>query len=558
MKQRTFFIVLLSSVIILLTIAGGVFAWTLKSSPLSLALEKEGRKPLASEFIPKQSAVMISLLVNPDALENLTKWRVSPRKRSQTQRDIRQLETNLFNATGLDYQKEIKPWLGEEITLAVTSLDYDRNGDNGVQPGYLLALQTKKPELAKEFLQAVYSENALKGDSKFSFEQYKGVNIITAQKGKKSNTVFTSSAVIADFVLFANQPKILRQAINTLQVGSTLSLNSSDAYSKALETNTEPRLGLFYSNLPLLSAWLGNVATPENADILQTLTVSLSLHSDGLVAQTAFIDNNQLDTLAPILTEPVGALKYTPASDSIVSLAGVNLPQLWQKVQTELAENSPLQELINDALNRLDSNLGLNLTKEVFPWVQGEFSLAMVNTLQGDAPEWLFVAERQPEDLVVQGIARLDEIALQQGLSVGSLSLGDSKATVWSQLESSLDASSSVKTVVKGVHTTIDNYEVFATSVDALKSSLQQPTIIKTISPLQKAALALPQNNDGYVYLNWREFAPLLQQKYPLIRVAQLTIKPLLDHLNSLMLTSLGSKDGVRQATIYFNLSPLL
>ncbi len=555
MKQRSFFLVLLIGVVSLLSLAGGVLAWTLQSSPLALAFGGSPREPLASLFVPKQSPVMISLLVNPDSLENLTQWKVSPLKRSQTQKDIRQLETNLLTWTGLDYRKEIKPWLGEEITLAVTSLDYDGNKNNGTQPGYLLAVQTKNPELAKEFLQAAYSKSALSGDSKLIFEQYKGAELITLTS-PQPNTVLSSSAVLGDFVLFANQPKTLREGINTLQVAN-LSIKSSPTYSKAIETIDEPRLGLIYGNLPLISAWLGNVPSPENADILQTVTVSLSLQEGGIVAQTSLSGDNQSDSEAPVLTEPVGALDYIP-SESIISLAGVNLPQLWTKVQTELTENSPLQQLVNDAVSRLESNLGLSVTQEVFPWVKGEFSLALTNDPNGGIPQWLFVVERQPVESVMEGISHLDEIASQQGLSVGSLPILGNNATIWSQLETEISKNvASLKTLVKGAHITISNYEVFATSVETLSNAIKSPRSNKSdISPLDLAVSALPQNNDGYVYLNWPQLAPILKQQYPLIRVAELSIQPLLDHLNSLIFTSLGRKNGLRQATIYFNLSP--
>jgi len=46
----------------------------------------------------------------------------------------------LLANTGLDYRRDIQPWLGE-ITLAVTTIDIDRDAQNG-QPGYLMALAT--------------------------------------------------------------------------------------------------------------------------------------------------------------------------------------------------------------------------------------------------------------------------------------------------------------------------------------------------------------------------------------------------------------------------------
>lgn len=548
MKQRSFFLVLLIVVISMLTVAGSIFAWTLRSGPLSLATAGLLREPQAPLLVPKQSPLMFSLLVNPDSLESLTSSRVPIWQRARVQRDIRQLEINLLKSTGLDYRKEIRPWIGQEITLAVTSLDYDHNSVNGVEPGYLLAVETKNPELSKEFLQAAYSKNALKRNSQLKFESYKGVNIITQNLlNSKPDKFLTSSAVLADFVLFANRPKILREAINTLQVNN-LSLKKSPLYSRALESVEPSRLGLVYANLPLVSAWLGNVAAPADSKIVQTLTVNLTLDQGGLIAQTALINDNLSDSSEPILSEPVGALEYVPSS-SIVSLSGSDLPALWDKIDKELSDNSPLQQILNDALRRLENRLGqITITQDVFPWVKGEFALAVIDNSKSESPDWLFAVERKPE--VDSGIENLNKMALEQGLSLGSLSVLGHQATVWSEFESDQD-SSNLSTLVKGIHATVENYEIFASSIETLKVAIRA----STHSNLALLQSSLPKNNDGYFYLNWEKFLPLLAKKYPITTVAQLPLEPLLEHLKSLMLSSMGRKDGVGRATVYFNLS---
>jgi len=83
---------------------------------------------------------MVSLLVNPDRLESFLAARPGQRRRAR--QELNQ-KTNLLANTGLDYQRDIQPWLGDEITLAVTTIDIDRDEQNGRQPGSLMALATK-------------------------------------------------------------------------------------------------------------------------------------------------------------------------------------------------------------------------------------------------------------------------------------------------------------------------------------------------------------------------------------------------------------------------------
>ena len=150
MKFRPFFVTLIFGVILLLSLAATTIYWILQPSPLPLLAGGVVKEPIAAIFLPKQAPVMVSLLTNPDRLDALGRWIASPEKRRRSHEEILTIEKTLLAKTGLDYQTQIQPWLGEEISLAVTSLDYDHNPNNGIKPGYLLVASTKNQELAKE------------------------------------------------------------------------------------------------------------------------------------------------------------------------------------------------------------------------------------------------------------------------------------------------------------------------------------------------------------------------------------------------------------------------
>ena len=100
-----------------------------------------------------------------------------------------------------------------------------------------------------------------------------------------------------------------------------------------------------------------------------------------------------------------------------------------------------------------------------------------------------------------------------------------------------------------------ENYTLFATSVEAMSrgiSAAREPLI--NSEKFQQAIAALPQKNDGYFYLDWDQAEPLIEQKVPTIRVIEFAIKPILDNLRSLTLSSEGSMAGIERATAYFNL----
>ena len=110
--------------------------------------------------MPKQTPIMVSTLVNLERLEIFSR-----------------LQTIILGNSGINYQKDIQPSLGEEVTLAVTTPDIDRDEQNGLQPGYLLALSTIQPSKSQEFVDLLFSQGVLAGN-RLDVEEYEGVKLI--------------------------------------------------------------------------------------------------------------------------------------------------------------------------------------------------------------------------------------------------------------------------------------------------------------------------------------------------------------------------------------------
>ena len=284
MKSRSFFLILATGSIAIFLFAVASLGWIVTHSPINLLSGGVNKFPQAAVFVPKQAPVMVSLLTNPEKLNALRQVSLPLERRQRDLQEWQQWETNLLAKIGFDYRRDIKPWLGDEITLAITSLDYDRNPNNGAQPGYILATETKNSQLAQESLRTLFAEQA-----NLTIEQYKGADIITQSSGKTlaSSTVW-ASAVVGNFVLFANQPQILKEAINQAQAVN-LNLEQTDYYQTALSTIKPPHIGVAYINILGTSAWLDKSPVLTTPNVQQMLSVSLSIKQSGLAAQTALI-----------------------------------------------------------------------------------------------------------------------------------------------------------------------------------------------------------------------------------------------------------------------------
>jgi hypothetical protein len=547
MNRRSLFTILAGVALVLLLAAGGTLYWILAQSPLQLLLAGVKENPAAAIFVPKQAPLVVSLLVNPERLETFVSSVTPIRQRKRAREEFEQLQQGLLANTGADYGKDIQPWLGDEVTFALTASDFDRNAENGEQPGYLLVAKSKDGEAARQFLQSFYAQEAIAGTSELVFEPYKGVNLIYRRNLTDHRTT-SASAVVGDrFVLFANHPRVLRAALNDAQAVD-LNLERNPAYQKALSTLTGPRIGMSVIDLPALAGLIAKQPVPPELE--QTLTVGFALSRHGLVAKMALAGLKGDESISPRLSKPVKALELIPAQ-AMLAAAGTDLGGLWEQLSTGVTPESAPAQLLERVVAQLNDSLEVDVVEEIFSWVRGEYAIALLPSTEESRPNWVFVTEKTPE--ASAAIARFDTLAREQDLSVGNFTLQDQKITVWTQLEaSSQQPTTRLEAVVRGARTSTDNYEILSSSLDGLSQALsdrQQSLIARP--DFQDAIALLPSENDGYAYLDARQSAPLFEQNIPLFRIFEFAGQPLLRNLRSLVLSSSGRENGISRAHLF-------
>lgn len=282
MKFNSFRRILITSgvVLFLLTMVGLVSLAT--QSSIGLLNGGVATFPQGTAFVPKQAPTVVSLLVNPEQLYSIRQADLPLPRRQSDRREWQQWSKEIFERVGLDY-RQLKPWLGDEVTVAVTALDYDRRLDNGMQPGYLIAVKAKKRKLAGAYLDNFYTPSDPENT-------YKGAEILTRRDRMTPESKIGSSTIIGDFVLFANQPRILREAIDRAQAVNS-NLQHSEDYQTAIAQIQRPYVALAYFDVPQTLSWLKRA---ETADSDSHLTAWLSIEGNNLALETTVIENNAL------------------------------------------------------------------------------------------------------------------------------------------------------------------------------------------------------------------------------------------------------------------------
>jgi hypothetical protein len=533
MKPRFFFTALALAVVILLVIGGGGAYWLASNSVLAnrTIASTTQTVPEATMFVSKRSPVVLTL----NQVQRLTASSFAltpPTQRRALQTEIKNFEARLLTQTQLDYGRDIQPWIGDEVVVALAEADLDRDDSNGAQPGYLAAIATARPQQAKQSLAKFWQKHLA------ATEDYLGVDI------NHSSNQFSSAIVGDRFVLFANSPKVIRAALNNVQASENLANNKR--YQEAIGQLPES-LGVAYVNVAPSAS-----PTGQNLDqkLDQKLLIAFQLHPQGLLADTRLITSENTSgktRIRPALSAPVDALKLMPENASVTA-GGTNVKQILTDFNSAAA--APFrQELL-----RRQETWGIDLAQEIFSWMPGDYALGVLPRESSGGFDQVFVTKRSPD--TEAGLAKLDALVATRGVSVGKVPLGDTPVTAWTKLQTTPKNRSDLMTIeakVEGVHATVKNYEIFATSLEALEQVVQaaQPDGVSDLSQglpkafpdkLQTAIATLEPRNNGYLTVDGAAVRTWMAKNDQRRAIAQ-RIQPLLDRLKSITISNYGQDE---------------
>lgn len=568
MKFRSFISALIAAAAVLFVLGLGGWLVLMAQTPLTFLPGVEAT-PAATLFVDKRSPVVVSLMVTPTRLAELRQVFAAPSRRRQAAQDIERLQADLLAQTHLDYERDIQPWLGDEITFAVTSADLDRNAQNGAQPGYLLALASQDSEQARQFIQLFWQKRAIAGEN-LVFEQYAGVKLIYAADAETAagnaplaiNNAPLATAVVGDrFVLLANSPLVLRQAINAAQA-SDLNLQQAPAYRQALRQLPSRRLGLIYCDFHQLSGWLVGLPDQPVVDrsqqVIENLLVNLQLTSQGLLADTLLTAaaGEAFEPSQPKLSKPSEALAYMPANAPFVA-AGSHLSTLVKQMNSGFSGYPVVQQLVGPLLSQLQTQWNIDLPTVLANFGEGNYGLAWLPHDEPATADWLFAIEN--DETTRNYLAALDEQARQQGLSVGTLKVDEQPVTAWARLsadaqETSADALA-LRADVVGLKANVGDQVILATAAEGLQQSLaaNHRSILQS-TDFHQAIAALDTRNDGYLYFDWPQVGERMRQQSPQLRWLSTSFQPFLKYLKSVTISSYGSDASFQRGGIFIRL----
>lgn len=416
-------------------IGGGAIAYLnfVQRAPKSLS-------PAGTQLVPKDA--IATMTVTTDELTWI-KLRQFGTAETQQQFDalLSDWKDRLFTDNGYSYKRDIKPWIGDRVTLAFLP-DKAANRDQTAGGGLTDAIQNvvlvvpiAEPMKAKSLLKDGPKNPTVKLESR----SYKGIDIQTL---KSADGDTTELAVIgAGWLLLSNSTDGIEQAINTYKGGRSL-LNIAD-YRKAATRIESPQppgknFAQIYLNIPAATRVM---ATPSGTGTGSDNRSILPLQgSEGIVA-TALVESEGMRFLGTSWLAPKNDLAYSELSneagemprrmpgDTLVMMSGGNLQQFWRG----LSEGNTSPPFLPDPQNLkagLLTQTGLDLDEDIMPWAAGEFALGLLPPLNTEAA----ATGVEPQDSPVQ---QPEAASIESAPLMIMVQTSDREAaeSVWAQLD---------------------------------------------------------------------------------------------------------------------------
>ena len=546
-------IAIIVAIVALVVVVFNVYSWAITHRSILLLNRDRPQLPITALFVPTNAPATISLIANLDELVNLNRLAVPAAHQLAARRAMRQWQQQIGARLHLNYRREIAPWLGEEITVAMTALDFDRIPRNGAQPGYLAILSSRNPEVSSRTIQAWWAKQV--ATNRLKFETYQGIKL-----GYNRRDQLASAIVNDRYIVFANHPQVLKAAIDS-SYPPQLSIRDNPDYQQVVAANSHHKIGIGYARLPALNQWLGPAAGAQ----YPIAGINVGVDRQGLIADLSLYPlppapTDLTTTVPPPLaaTPPtlVNTLSYLPRQSQL-AVAGRDLAHWQQQLATMLPELKTPISLIDHRLVEIGNQLNIDLSTEGLSWVTGEYGLAAIADPIRQSTDWAMIAERTQPEQTDQAIAHFDELASQAGYQVGLLPWPGQQVVGWTKLVTETGANPPrLIAEVAGVHTTIANkYTIIASSIAALDATL------KAISSSQQSILAsdryqrgtnlITATETGYIYGNWQTIRDLLLPQLPHQTVIKSISDGLLAGLPNLSISSYVEA-GISRITLLF------
>ena len=465
-------------------------------------------KPLASAQIVPASAMMTAFISpNPEALAQLQELG-TPEAQRLIAGAFKEMEEQALADTKISFEKDVQPWAGS-ITMAL--LPRENAEENIAEDAELLVLIGIKNKLkAWNFFNKLKD----KEETKIEEQKYQGVTIWeVTEEGIESY----NSAVLGDYLAVTDSVEGMKRAIDTFQGEPSLASQPDAAaiYSKSAGVKNPvftwfvPDYGALIGELNASSP-TGEQLSPSTLNALGSvkhLVMAIGVDDAGVRLRTV----TKFHTPVPQLSQPVeNKLLANFPAETMALFSGGGISQVWSQFVTQ-AEGEPMLMLGVNLLRGALTDVGLDVDREVFGWMDGEFAMGAIASNEGLLGQvgvgGAVVIETSDRPTAQRFFEKLDAIATSTiQVSLKPTTVNDKEVMQWQML--------GLGTLLG--HGWLDENTAFIAAgqpiVELMATGPSNP--LNASNNFIEIKGSLPESELGYFYVDMEQFVSWLE-RYP-------------------------------------------
>jgi Protein of unknown function (DUF3352) len=351
----------------LIVVGGGVGYWL-------LSRRSEVETQTGAKIVPQDAVMTVSVSTNSRQWQQLRQYGTPDSQKLL--RDRLEELSQVLSDTGYDYQKDIQPWIADEATIAFLPFPEAKPDAPPLKPGQPQSVVLVLPVANRNAARKLWKKSA--SSEPWKERKYKGVTIRERQKDKFTYAVISLSKSI----VVANSPQAAERTIDAYQGGETIA--STPGYTDAWESLQPSRtFARAYFNIPTAMRVVSeNSDRPIDPEVLkkveyQGVATAVSLESEGILFKNISWLKPKSDRVF-LLENNARTMPDRLSAETVAMMSGYNLEQLW-KDYLQGSQSSPFSPIDPDWLRRaLSTTVNLELEKDLLPWMNKEFALAIV------------------------------------------------------------------------------------------------------------------------------------------------------------------------------------
>jgi PKD repeat protein len=300
---------------------------------------------------------------------------------------------DIENATGIDVEEDVLPWLGNEAAMGMRNLTAMAEEPPG-EPEVIFFLATTDKDASLDFfLDKLMPVMAREGGELPTAEDlitYRGIDTLIGPPGSNVYCAFTEDYIV---FCYSTSGGLFYETLD-LYLDGGISLANTDNFQDALANLPPPWVTMFYLDMTTIKESIPEMIPIDGEEIPAELIIvwlpdyivgSASLTDEGMICSIYYPIPEEI---TPPTTEStsLNSTSIVP-EDAIAFLSVQNLDGGWEYIEaylqrnwTEIAEalGLPPRTTYAQFMALINTALGFDLDDDLFGWMTGEFAFAML------------------------------------------------------------------------------------------------------------------------------------------------------------------------------------